>query len=148
MNEPMNETSPPLAVSPRPALGPRPGVNSAAGSLKRAKPDPRPVRFALGMLGLGAVSAITGAVATSATPTGAANGQASSGVASLSNGPATIVSSAQVQYIQLAPGQVAPPGATVIDAAAPKPITVVTRVPAPAQSVVTIRTTQSGTVLP
>jgi hypothetical protein len=36
----------------------------------------------------------------------------------------------------------------VIDAKAPKPITIVTTVPAPAQQPVVVRTTQSGTVVP
>jgi hypothetical protein len=53
-----------------------------------------------------------------------------------------------IQYVQLAPGQSAPPGARVIDAKAPKPITIVTLVPAPAQQPVVIRTTQSGKVIP
>jgi hypothetical protein len=36
----------------------------------------------------------------------------------------------------------------VIDAKAPKPITIVTTVPAPAQQPVVVRTTQSGKVVP
>jgi hypothetical protein len=53
----------------------------------------------------------------------------------------------QVRYIQLQPGQTAPPGAKVIDPTAPKPITVVTTVPAPPAKPVIIKTTQSGTVV-
>jgi hypothetical protein len=53
-----------------------------------------------------------------------------------------------ITYIQLQPGQTAPPGARVIDPAAPKPVTVVTTVPAPAQRAVVVKTTQSGTVVP
>jgi hypothetical protein len=56
-----------------------------------------------------------------------------------------------IQYVQLSPGQTAPPGARVIDAAAPTPMTVVitiTAAPQKAQKPVIIRTTQSGRVLP
>jgi hypothetical protein len=57
----------------------------------------------------------------------------------------------QVQYVQLLPGQSPPPGATVIDAAAPTPQTVVvtiTAAPAKKAAPVIIRTTQSGKRLP
>jgi hypothetical protein len=53
-----------------------------------------------------------------------------------------------IQYVQLAAGQAAPAGATVIDAKAPKPITIVTTVPAPPQQTVVVRTTQSGKIIP
>ena len=53
-----------------------------------------------------------------------------------------------VQYVQLQPGQTAPPGAAVIDQAAPQPVTIVTTVPAPAQKPIIVKTTQSGKVIP
>jgi hypothetical protein len=67
-----------------------------------------------------------------------------------------------IQYVQLSPGQTAPPGATVIPATAPTPITVVVTVPAPAQAAakapaagkvaaptpIVVKTTQSGKVVP
>jgi hypothetical protein len=62
--------------------------------------------------------------------------------------PATVTQQRAVQYVHLAPGQSPPPGATVINAKAPKPITVVTTVPAPAPQTVVVRTTQSGKVIP
>ena len=54
-----------------------------------------------------------------------------------------------IQYVQLSPGQTAPPGATVIAASAPTPITLTVTVPAPAaQTPVVIKTTASGKVIP
>ena len=51
----------------------------------------------------------------------------------------------RIRYVQLKPGQAAPPGAKVIDAAAPTPRVVVTRIQAPVvhRRVVT-HTRQSG----
>lgn len=62
--------------------------------------------------------------------------------------PQTVTQQRPIVYVQLKPGQTAPPGATVIDAKAPKPVTIVTHVAAPAQKTVVVRTTQSGKVLP
>jgi hypothetical protein len=68
-----------------------------------------------------------------------------------------------IQYVQLLPGQTAPPGATVIGASAPTPVTMVVTVPAPAPKAappappkvkvaaptpIVIKTTQSGKVIP
>ena len=53
-----------------------------------------------------------------------------------------------IHYIQLLPGQTAPPGAKVIDAAAPTPQVIVKTVPAPAQKPIVVKTTQSGKVVP
>jgi len=68
-----------------------------------------------------------------------------------------------IQYVQLLPGQTAPPGATVIGASAPTPVTMVVTVPAPAPKAappappkvkvaaptpIIIKTTQSGKVIP
>ena len=113
----------------------------------KAKPDARPMRLALGAGGLAAFSAIVTAIVI---PPGSMAGAAQS-TSQTTGGPAaspaTIQVQRQVRYIQLVAGQTAPPGATVIDPAAPKPITVVTTVPAPAQKPVIIKTTQSGTVV-
>jgi hypothetical protein len=105
------------------------------------------MRLALGAGGLAAFSAIVTAIVI---PPGSMAGAAQS-TSQSAGGPATSPATVQVQhqvrYIQLQPGQTAPPGATVIDPTAPKPITVVTTVPAPAQKPVIIKTTQSGTVV-
>ena len=109
----------------------------------KARPDATPMRVAVGIGGLATLSGLVTAifVVPSATPvTDAAT------IAPAS--PATVTQQRPVVYVQLQPGQTAPPGAKVIDAKAPKPITVVTRVAAPAQKTVVVHTTQSGTVVP
>jgi hypothetical protein len=73
-----------------------------------------------------------------------------------------------IQYIQLKPGETAPPGATVIDSNVPQPSSVVVTVPAPVHNTapkpvpkatvkpapkpvpkpIVIKTTQSGKVVP
>ena len=112
----------------------------------KARPDPGPMRFILGAAGLAAFSALASAIVMPPKPAitqPAVAGQVNSSMA----GAPTAVTQ-PVQYIQLQPGQTAPPGARVIDPAAPKPVTIVTTVPAPAQQPVTIKTTQSGKVIP
>jgi len=95
----------------------------------KAKPDPRPMRVALGFGGIAALSALSAAivlpprVVTTApvavdqtVPTASdTTGQASTSGASV---PAASQSARPILYVQLAPGQTAPPGATVIDATA------------------------------
>ena len=123
---------------------------SVAPRVVKAKPDPRPMRLALGAGGLAAFSAILAAIVI---PPGSFAGSAQStqptnqSVSGPAASPSTIQVQHQIRYIQLQPGQTAPPGAKVIDPAAPKPITVVTTVPAPAAKPVIIKTTQSGTVV-
>ena len=123
---------------------------SIAPRVVKAKPDPRPMRLALGAGGLAAFSAILAAIVI---PPGSFAGSAQStqptnqSVSGPAASPSTIQVQHQIRYIQLQPGQTAPPGAKVIDPAAPKPITVVTTVPAPAAKPVIIKTTQSGTVV-
>lgn len=113
------------------------GPLEAAG----ARPDPTRLRLALGAGGIAALSALITAIAVPPAPA----------VSTLVNSPAapTMVSQQHpIVYVQLSPGQSPPPGATVIDAKAPKPITIVTKVPAPAQRTIVVRTTQSGKVIP
>lgn len=120
-------------------------VTPPASSIRqpKARPDPTPLRAAIGIGGLAAISGLVAAIfvapaAASVTPT------ASPAPAT----PSAVSQQRAVLYVQLAPGETAPPGATVIDAQAPKPITIITRLPAPAQKTIIVRTTQSGTVLP
>jgi hypothetical protein len=72
----------------------------------------------------------------------------SSGPAAATATAGTLAQPRAIQYVQLSPGQSPPLGAKVIDAKAPKPITIVTLVPAPARRTVVVRTTQSGRKLP
>lgn len=113
------------------------------GRPPKARPDPTPMRVAVGIGGLATLSGLVTAifvVPAAAPVTDAAT------IAPAS--PATVTQQRPVVYVQLMPGQTAPPGAQVIDAKAPKPITIVTHVAAPAQKTIVVHTTQSGTVVP
>ena len=113
------------------------------GRPSKARPDPTPMRMAVGIGGLATLSGLVTAifvVPAAAPVTDAATLAPAS--------PVTVTQQRPVVYVQLKPGQTAPPGATVIDAKAPKPITIVTLVAAPAQKTVIVHTTQSGTVVP
>ena len=109
----------------------------------KARPDPTAMRVAVGVGGLATVSGLVTAifVAPAAAPVTEA-------VSTASASPTTVTQQRPVTYVQLKPGQTAPPGANVIDAKAPKPITIVTRVAAPAQKTIVVHTTQSGKVVP
>ena len=135
-------------------LGPRTIVPVHASTPRpKSKPDARPMRLALGAGGLAAMSALAAGivmpprVATVTPYTGATAPQAVDGTAAPA---ATLQVKRAVKYIQLVAGQTPPPGAQVIAASAPKPITIVTTIPAPKQAqraAVIIKTTQSGTVV-
>lgn len=123
----------------------------------KAKPDARPMRMALGAGGIAALSALAAAIVLpprAAAPVTATQSQQPQATDSQSS-PSPIEMVRPIKYVQLSPGQTAPPGATVIDASAPTPITVVVSVPAPAkpkaaaaQTPTVIKTTQSGVVVP
>lgn len=121
-------------------MGPR-SIHSPTDPARRAtaKPDPTRLRFALAVGGLAALSALVTVIVGPPAPAAPAGTTVAS---------ATLTRQRPIQYVQLAPGASAPPGAKVIDATAPKPITIVTQLPAPVQQTVVVRTTQSGKVLP
>jgi hypothetical protein len=123
---------------------PTPRPETASRPVPR-RPDPTRLRFGLTAAGLAALSAL---ITTIATPVSMGAPAPAAVPASVPASATTVVQRRPIQYVQLAPGQSAPPGAKVIDAQAPKPITVVTLVPAPAQQPLMIRTTQSGRVIP
>ena len=106
------------------------------------RPNPNRLRFALGTGGVAALSALLTAIV------GPPSFASPSSPVTTPAAPATVTQQRPIQYVQLAPGQAPPSGARVIDAKAPKPITIVTTVPAPAQQPVVVRTTQSGKVVP
>ena len=115
----------------------------------KAKPDARPMRMALGAGGIAAFSALVAAIVVPANPAVAVPVvQIEQPTADPTGTPITI--QRPIQYVQLKPGETAPPGATVIDPSGPKPTAVVISVPAPAakQKPIIIRTTQSGKVIP
>lgn len=158
MTESRSAARPP--AGPRPVVVPRTAVAvraEAGGPVSglprpvptlapRSKPNPWRLRFAYGIGGLAGLSAlVTAIVVPPASTLSGARGGAATGPA-ISNGPTTIQRA--VQYVQLLPGQTAPAGATVIDASAPPPVTVVTTIAAPTQRAILVRTTQSGKVIP
>ncbi len=119
----------------------------AANRVAKSKPDARPMRFALVAGGIATLSALAAAIVLPPRP----SPQQGSQVAGPGPTGTPIQVQRPIQYVQLAPGQTAPPGATVIDAAAPTPLTVVVTIPpqaAAAPTPVVIRTTQSGRVIP
>lgn len=125
-------------------------VRAPQATTLRARPDARPMRMALGAGGIAAFSALAAAIVL---PPHTAPAAAQQQATDQGSSPTPIQVVRPIQYVQLAPGQTAPPGATVIDASAPTPITVVVTVPAPAQKAAAqtptiIRTTQSGKVIP
>jgi hypothetical protein len=142
----------------------QPVRTSAQALAPKARPDARPMRMALGAGGIAALSALAAAIVlpprsaapVSAVPVSATQGQQTQALDQASPTPIQVVR--PIIYVQLSPGQTAPPGATVIPASAPTPITVVVNVPAPARpkaaagqaaaTPVIIKTTQSGTVVP
>jgi hypothetical protein len=137
----------------------------------KAKPDARPMRLALGAGGIAALSALATAIVLpprvvvqvpAAVPPAQALAPQQSDTAAASGTPLQVQRA--IKYVQLLPGQTAPPGATVIPATAPTPITVVVNVPAAAgkpaagkpaagnpvaaPTPIVVKTTQSGKVVP
>jgi hypothetical protein len=109
------------------------------------------MRLALGAGGLAAMSALAAAIVMpprSAAQYANSAQQPAASVDSLA-GPTAVQVQRPIQYVQLLPGQTAPPGAAVINGSAPTPITMTVTVPAPAaQPPVVIKTTASGKVIP
>ena len=104
------------------------------------RPDPRAMRLALGLTGLAAVAAMATAVVRPAAPAPLR------AVAEMATEPSqTAVTIRRVtRYVQLRPGETAPPGATVVQRPDPSPRTVVITIPAPPQRRVVVVTRQSG----
>lgn len=128
-----------------------------AAHTPKARPDARPMRLALGAGGLAAFSALAAAIVMPPRPVTQAPAvvpqqQQQTGTTSATGTPLQL--ERPIRYVQLSPGETAPPGASVIPATAATPITMVVTVPAPAQKQapapqpITIKTTQSGKVVP
>lgn len=130
------------ARTPVPALTPK----AHASHAPKARPDARPMRLALSGGGIAVLSALAAAIVLPPRQAAPAfdNQQAA--------GPVSTAMQVQrpVRYVQLSPGETAPPGATVIDAAAPTPQTVVVTITAAPQKAArgVVRTSQSGKVGP
>ena len=131
----------------------------------RSKPDPGPMRLALGLGGMAALSALATAIILpphAPAPVDVAAVDSTDTAAPTATG--TPGPTPTVRYVQLAPGESAPPGATVIPAptssggtlvvtvvATTAPRKVATTVPKPVATpkpVPTVKTRQSGTPPP
>ena len=108
------------------------------------RPDPRPTRLLAAMAGLAAATAIAAGL-IQPTPPPADDGLGPAGAApepTASSAPvAAIRVRRETRYVQLQPGETAPPGATVVRRPDPSPRVVVVTLPAPARKA---RTRQSG----
>lgn len=128
----------------------------------KARPDARPMRFALSAGAIAAMSALATAIVLPPRPPVQASTiaqpqqpQAPQPTADPNATPAMLQVQRPIKYVQLLPGQTPPPGASVIPATAPTPITVVVTVPGPATqqkaaapAPIIVKTTQSGKVVP
>ncbi|MFI5258892.1 MAG: hypothetical protein ACHQ01_04695 [Candidatus Limnocylindrales bacterium] len=135
----------------------QPTRGQAPNHVAKAKPDARPMRLALGAGAIAALSALATAIILPprpATQVLTVQQPLSQPTVDPNATPGTVQVQRPIQYVQLLPGQTAPPGATVIPATAPTPITVIVNVPAPAQkgggapAPIIVKTTQSGKVVP
>ena len=152
-DDPRPAVGPGTTPTSRPAAVPRPTV--AVPTAPKAKPDPRPMRLALGAGTLAAVSIMTAGLVRYPAPAADAAGDATTADAVTVETIATARPEVRIKhrtvYVQLKPGQKAPKGAKVIEGKAPPPRVVVTRIkgkPATRQTrirrVVVTRTRQSG----
>ena len=111
--------------------------NQVQGHAPKARPDARPMRMALGAGGLAAMSALATAIVMPPGPAAAIQpAQQAQGPSIDGQAPSTADGQASpaerpIHYVQLAPGQTAPPGARVVDASASAAGTVVVGIPAP-----------------
>jgi hypothetical protein len=142
-------------------IGRTPVTSAPTTRAPRSKPDPWPMRFALGLGGMAAVSALATAIVMPPPPPEPDIAAVDATDAPTATANETAGPTPTVRYIQLKPGETAPPGATVIPAptspngtvvvslatAAPKKVTTVTRTAAP-KPVVTPKTKQSATPKP
>jgi len=117
------------------------------------------MRVALGAGGLATLSALATAIILPPRPTVVPQpAPVTDSQAANQAPPSSIEVQRPIRYVQLSPGETAPPGATVIKASAPTPLTVVVDVPPPATirpaqkaaapTPVIVKTTQSGKVVP
>jgi hypothetical protein len=107
----------------------------------KARPDPGPMRLLMGVTGLAAATALATAIVRPNAPTVA---PATADASPLPTPPPLVVRHVK-RYVQLKPGETAPPGATVVQRPEASPRVVVVTVPAPAQRrTVVVVTRQSG----
>jgi len=103
------------------------------------------MRIVLGTAGLAAFSALVAAIVLPPNPVVQTPVTFDQGA--VPGAPGAAAPQRAIQYVQLQPGQTAPPGATVVDSSA-QPPPAAAAVPAAPVKPIIIRTTQSGKVLP
>jgi hypothetical protein len=103
-------------------IAPRPSVGRPAPVPSRARPDPNPVRLMLGFVGLASLSAIASGLLPSVLPTVTA---APASTSTVFADTALLPVKHVIRYVQLKPGQTAPPQAAVVAAPKPSPRVVV-----------------------
>lgn len=90
--------------------------------MKKPRPDPGPLRIALGLTGVAAASALVSAFL--APSVGRSAGTGATITETVVGAPNPIVQHI-TRYVQLAPGETAPPQAVIQQAPAPKPRVVI-----------------------
>ena len=98
---------------------------------RKPRPDPGPLRIAIGLTGMATASALMTAFLGSAAGANAGTGASVADVAATSAAAAAVAAAPKpvvrhvTRYVQLAPGQTAPPRAVVQQAPASKPRVVI-----------------------
>lgn len=126
---PVARPLPPRPSAARSALDGRAALPASlparTGVERKPRPDPGPLRIAVGLTGIATASALMTAFLGSSAGVNADTGAAVSTTdAALADAPAPSVRHV-IKYVQLQPGQTAPPKAIVKPAAIPKPRVVV-----------------------
>ena len=101
-----------------------PGPRGPSPTTRKPRPDPGPLRIALGLTGVATATALVTALlgpSSGAVATGVQTATVDQAVPS----GAPVAVKHVTRYVQLAPGQTAPPQAVVKQAPAPKPRVVV-----------------------
>ncbi len=140
---------------PSPAAKPGPTAIRPVPAAPKARPDPRPMRLALGAGTIAAVSIMAAGLVRFPAPSAdaiAADGAAdATSIETIATARPAVIVKHKVRYVHLKPGQKAPKGAKVIAGAVPPPHVVVTHVaghPAQTRRVVihkvVTKTRQSG----
>jgi hypothetical protein len=121
-------------AAPRPDALAGPGPGKAAPRPAKKRPDPRPMRVVFGVSGIAAAAAMATAIvrAPGGPPTLPVIAEATARAAPAASGVIEIQH--VTKYVQLQPGQTAPPGATVVEKAAASPRTIIVTVPAPTRA--------------
>lgn len=139
----------PAAARPDTDAG-RHGGGPVAPREAKKRPDPRPMRFAIGISGIAAAAAMATAIIRPVGGNPASTVQVVQAEPAASDAPSVVQVEHVTRYVQLLPGQTAPPGATVIAGAVPSPRTIIVTVPAaktpapPRAPRVVVVTRQSG----